>query len=145
MIPLLIFIALGLTILILFEYRERLRKRQQSLGGADHAGETTALLSNRTDGECCGTHLVCERETIQKMDTKIVYYDDEELDTLAGKDPAAYSEQEMQQVEEVFRSLQEEDVAGWARSLQMRNIALPDTIREEALLIITEQRNRKRN
>ena len=35
------------------------------------------------NSECCGAHEVCERDNLQIIDTKIEYFDDEELDTLA--------------------------------------------------------------
>ena len=92
------------------------------------------------DGECCGQHLVCERDTLLQTNAQIDYYDDEELDTLAGIDPADYSETQHTMLREVFDTLQERDVAGWVRSLQLRNIALPQDIREEALMIVRERR-----
>ena len=38
--------------------------------------------------------------------------------------------------------MQEKDVPGWVRSLQLRNIQLPADVREEALLIVVERRNK---
>ena len=35
-----------------------------------------------------------------------------------------------------------DDIAGWIRSLQLRGIALPEIVREELILIITESRNK---
>ena len=32
------------------------------------------------------------------------------------------------------------DVAGWLKSLQSRDIQLPDVVREEALMIVSERR-----
>lgn len=94
----------------------------------------------RDDGECCGTHAVCERDSLLTKTTKIEYYDDEELDALAGIAPDNYSESQIKQLEDVFYTLREKDVAGWLRSLQTRNIQLPDELREEALLIVSERR-----
>ena len=95
---------------------------------------------SRPEG-CCGEHLVCERETLLQTNAKIEYYDDEELDTLAGIDPAEYSPAQLNLFRDVFSTLQEADVPGWCRSLQLRNIALPPDIREEALLIVRERRH----
>ena len=64
----------------------------------------------------------------------------EELDALAGIAPDNYSESQIKQLEDVFYTLREKDVAGWLRSLQTRNIQLPDELREEALLIVSERR-----
>ena len=134
MIELILFIVLGLVILVLFEWRERKR------AASSRKGEEVAPDPVLANGECCGQHLVCERDTVLKMTTEIVYYDDEELDALAGKDPSTYTSDDVHQIDEVFRSLKETDIAGWARSLQMRDIELPPDIREEALLILREQR-----
>ncbi|MBQ9523471.1 MAG: phospholipase [Paludibacteraceae bacterium] len=135
MIEVIAFIGLGIVILVLFEWRERRRKGKTS----PHPSPQEREIKNDS-GECCGTHLVCERDTIQQMQTEIVYYDDEELDALADRDPKIYTEQEITQLEEVFRSLREEDIRGWVKSLQLRRIALTDELKEEALLILVESR-----
>ena len=135
MIEVIAFIGLGIVILVLFEWRERRRKGKTS----PHPSAQESEIKNDS-GECCGTHLVCERDTIQQMQTEIVYYDDEELDALAERDPKTYTEQEIAQLEEVFRSLREEDIRGWVKSLQLRRIALTDELKEEALLILVESR-----
>ncbi len=43
-------------------------------------------------------------------------------------------------LENVFYTLKEQDVAGWLGSLQLRNIQLPNNLRDEALLIVSERR-----
>jgi hypothetical protein len=95
----------------------------------------------RENSECCGAHAVCERESLLNTENKIEYYDDEELDSLRGLSPEQYSEEQMEQLSEVFYSLHEKDVSGWLRSLKMRGIELPLQLREEALLIVSERRN----
>lgn len=135
MIPLLLFIALGLFILVAFE----LRARKKS-GGIEQKQSSDVSSS---DGECCGQHLVCERETLLQTNAHIDYYDDEELDALADIAPEQYTESQYQMLREVFDSLSEKDVPGWCRSIQLRRIQLPQDIREEALLIVRERRQRK--
>jgi len=135
MIPLLLFIALGLFILVAFELRARKK-----------SGEIEQKQSSdvaNPDGECCGQHLVCERETLLQTNAHIDYYDDEELDALADIAPEQYTESQYQMLREVFDSLSEKDVPGWCRSIQLRRIQLPQDIREEALLIVRERRQRK--
>lgn len=90
--------------------------------------------------DCCGAHEVCERDSLLNSENKIVYYDDEELDVLANMSPAEYNSSQIKQLSDVFFTLKEADVAGWLRSLQLRNIQLPSDIREEALLIVSERR-----
>lgn len=92
------------------------------------------------NSECCGAHEVCERDNLQIIDTKIEYFDDEELDTLAGISPDNFTKKQIESVSEVFYSMHENDVAPWLRSLQLRNIQLPDFLREEALMIVAERR-----
>lgn len=134
MLPLILFIVLALVIVVLFEIRERQRAKS-----APSSPEGAAVGSSRPEG-CCGEHLVCERETLLQTNARIEYYDDEELDALAGIDPADFTPAQYAAIREVFASLQESDVPGWCRSLQLRHISLPTDIREEALLIVRERR-----
>lgn len=92
------------------------------------------------DSGCCGAHAVCEKETLLNSDARPVYYDDEELDALAGLPPDAYTDEQLARLSDVFYTLKEKDVAGWLRSLQIRRIELPETLRDEALLIVRERR-----
>jgi len=131
-LPLILFIVLVVVVVVLFELRERKRAHQPA--------EQTDQPSSRPDG-CCGEHLVCERETLLQTNAKIEYYDDEELDALAGIAPEDYTEEQEEAIRSVFQTLKESDVAGWCRSMQLRAIALPEDIREEALLIVRERRN----
>ena len=131
MTALIVFVALGLTILVLFEWRERHRKDESP----------TAVPT--PDPSCCGQHLVCERETLLQTIQQPVYYDDEELDALADIPTEHLTESQAESIREVFHTLQATDITGWVRSLQMRHIALPDDVREEALLIVQEQRQQR--
>lgn len=135
-IPVLIFIALGLFALVASEIRERRRSRSKKTIGTETPHRT------KSTEECCGQHAVCERDTLLNSRIEIVYYDDEELDILAGISPDEYTEEQIQALRDVFYTLREQDVAGWLRSLQVRNILLPIELREEALLIVSERRNR---
>jgi hypothetical protein len=130
MIPLIIFIALALFVLIATELHERRKKRAPK----------ATTVPTPTEGECCGMHLVCEKETLLQSDAKPEYYDDEELDELAGINPANYTQEQHEAIRQVFNTLPENDVPGWCRSLQLRQIELPDDIREEALMIVRERR-----
>jgi len=86
--------------------------------------------------ECCGVHTVCEKGLPTKPE--IEYYDDEELDVFAGRAGNSYNEEETDQFCDVFYTLKEHDVAGWMKSLQARNIELPENLRDEAFLIVRE-------
>jgi hypothetical protein len=39
--------------------------------------------------------------------------------------------------------MRESDVVGWLKSLQLRNIELPEQLRDEALLIVQEIREKR--
>lgn len=103
-------------------------------------GETPEKPPKEIAADCCGSHAVCERDTLLSNTDKVIYFDDEELDALSGISASDYSAEQISQIEEVFYSLREQDVAGWIRSLQLRNIDLPDDLRDQALLIVSERR-----
>lgn len=96
--------------------------------------------------ECCGMHITCERDSLlSAMSDKIVYYDDEELDRFAGRCANDYSSCEIEQFRDVLLTLLPEDIAGWARSIQLRGIELPEAVRDELLMIISEARASRLN
>ena len=141
MIPLILFVCLGIAILIIFEIRARKEKNSNTelLNDAEQATDVATEQRSEDDG-CCGEHLVCERETLLQTNAKVEYYDDEELDQLIGIAAENYTDQQYQMIREVFNTLKPSDVPGWVRSIQLRNIQLPLDIREEALLIVVERR-----
>jgi hypothetical protein len=73
-------------------------------------------------------------------DANAEYFDDENLDVLADVQPDKFTEDQLNQLSEVFYTLRESDVAAWLRSLQIRRIQLPLELREQALLIVSERR-----
>lgn len=94
-----------------------------------------------SDSECCGMHLTCEKDSLLTAPgQEIIYYDDEELDLYKDKNPDDYTEAETEQFRDVLLTLLPSDIAGWARSLQLRGITLPHDVRDELLLIISETR-----
>jgi hypothetical protein len=141
MIPLILFVCLGIAILIIFEIRARKEKNNNTELLNDAAQATDVATEQRSEDDgCCGEHLVCERETLLQTNAKVEYYDDEELDQLIGIAAEDYTDQQYQMIREVFDTLKPSDVPGWVRSIQLRNIQLPLDIREEALLIVVERR-----
>ena len=84
MIPLILFVLLGIVILIIFEVRARKEKNNvELLNNAEQATDVATEQRSEDDG-CCGEHLVCERETLLQTNAQIEYFDDEELDELSG-------------------------------------------------------------
>lgn len=131
MLPLILFIILGIIVLVATEWHERQKKKRPV--------SANPAQTARPEG-CCGEHLVCERETLLQTNAVPEYYDDEELDALADMDPKDYSDAQHEAIAHIFNTLQESDVPGWCRSLQLRHIELPADIREEALMIVRERR-----
>lgn len=86
--------------------------------------------------QCCGLHEVCEKGLPRAGE--IIYYDDEELDAYAGREPASYTDAETEQFRDVLLTLLPQDVAGWAQSLQLRGITPPEAIAQELMLMLTE-------
>ena len=96
------------------------------------------------DAECCGMHETCERDSLLTAVSKeIEYYDDYELDAYKGVSCKEYDEVAVKAFEEVFYTLKSEEVAGWVRSLCLRDIELPEQIRDEVLLVVSERRINK--
>lgn len=118
----------------------RMRDKKQEKRLAN--GETDAIQEVQIpDAECCGAHEICEKESLLSAVSKdIIYYDDEELDRFSGRRSDDYTDDETAEFSEIFYTLQDTDVAGWVRSLQLRNIAVPDGLKDEIILIVGERR-----
>ncbi|MDR0994948.1 MAG: phospholipase [Tannerella sp.] len=126
-------VALGLVAALLGQLRNR------RLAGQMRRGEIQAMpeVQERPAG-CCGLHAVCERTgkaAVEEPD----YYDDEELDRFRGTPSGAYAEEAANEFREVLYTLREEEVPAWLCSLQMRGVELPDSVKDEAYLIVGEQ------
>ncbi len=94
-----------------------------------------------TTNECCGMHITCEKDSLlSAVSDKIIYYDDEELDSYTGRDADSYTDAEIEQFRDVLLTLLPEDIAGWGRSIQLRGITLPTPVRDELLMIVSEAR-----
>lgn len=91
--------------------------------------------------ECCGAHEVCDKDSLLVSTDVVEYFDDEELDALAGTDPLNYTDKQLELINDVFVTLKEQEVAAWLRSLQIRRITLPVDVREQALMIVSERRH----
>ncbi|MDE7413510.1 MAG: phospholipase [Muribaculaceae bacterium] len=102
------------------------------------AAAETSDSQEKDSGECCGLHLVCEKELNAIADNKILYYDDEELDRFAGRTPEEYEAEEIEEFRDVMMTLLPQDVPGWARSLDRRHIQPPQEIRDELLIMLGE-------
>ncbi len=103
-------------------------------------GKDTEAKSDSTvvDAGCCGVHDICEDSTISSYSNEIIYYDDEELDAYSNTSAESYSCDEIEIFRDILYTMPGEDVRAWLKSLQLRNIALPLILKDEALMIISE-------
>lgn len=93
-------------------------------------------------GACCGQHAVCEKDSLlAAMQRDIEYYDDEELDRYRCTPADQYTDEQVEEFREVLSTMQEGDVPGWVRSLQLRGIEIPDLLRDEIILIVGDLRS----
>lgn len=97
-------------------------------------------MNTRKKQSCCDEKALCNKDTLLNHSEKITYYSDEKLEQLTGIPKHKLSKTQIALLSEVFYSLNEEDIAGWLRSLQLRRIELTTDLREQALLIISERR-----
>ncbi len=92
-----------------------------------------------TCATCDGNNSRCEQECMMEASVKpIEYFDDEELDVFKGRPSDKYTDDEVEQFAEVLYTMRPEEVAAWNRSLILRNINVPDPIKDELLLMIDD-------
>ena len=142
-ILLIIFILLGVTIYLLNKYTRSPKKTEKTVQSDSATSENKEQANEeyeRPEG-CCGAHEVCENESLLATNAKIIYFDDEELDAFKDRDPQSYTDEEILQFDEVFITLRENELVDWLKSLQLRHVPLPECIKEQALMIISERRN----
>ena len=90
---------------------------------------------------CCGRHAVCEQESYLSANTPAAeYFDDEELDRFRGLAADAYTPADEDEFREVLYTMLPREVEDWTHSLEVRGVTLPAAVKDEVMLIITEQR-----
>lgn len=135
-------IAAGIIVwlLDLLYYRPRRNSRNIDASDSESAPAQENQNPEEGDGECCGMHIVCEKDTLVNFSTEAVYYDDEELDRFRGRASSDYEDSEIEEFRDVLLTLRPEEVAGWSRSLQVRGVALPEVVKDELLMLVAERR-----
>lgn len=130
-VALIILVSIVLVGLVLWLHERRWRARHtQPEPASEPAGE-----------ECCGMHITCEKDSLlAAVSREIVYYDDEELDRFAGRGADEYTDDEVEEFRDVLLTMRPDDIAGWARSVQLRGITLPAAVRDELIMIVAEAR-----
>ena len=99
-----------------------------------------AVPQDETDDsgeECCGEHEVCEKGKIKRaLRTDIEYFDDEELDRYRGTAPDEYDDDAVEEFREVLYTMYPTEVEDWLKSLELREVALPDALKDEVFMLI---------
>ena len=88
--------------------------------------------------DCCGAHEVCDFDEIKADETRIEYYDDEELDEFKNKNENEYSNSEVEQFREVLYTLNTHEIRYWLLSIERRKINLPAILMSEARNLMVE-------
>lgn len=87
----------------------------------------------------CGVTCFCDDITLKRaVKTEIEYFDDEELDEYRGTEADDYTESQVDEFNEVLTTLKPSEVGDWMRSLQLRGIALPAALKDEALMLMDD-------
>lgn len=133
-----LFIFLGIIvffIIALFVWNSYQRKQ-------GNTGRAEIVNRDPADGTCCGQHATCEQDSLMNCFVEQSdYFDDEELDKYKGYSEENYTPNEVDQFREVFYTLLDEDKPRWVRSLQQREIAIPNQLKDEILLIVNDLRS----
>ena len=140
-----LYILLGIIIfffisLIINNYIQRKRGNTQER----ETPEPLFKLPKIQEEECCGKYETCEKDSlIAAFATKAEYFDDEELDRFANRPSDTYTAEEVDEFREIFYTVLDEEKPRWIRSLSMRQIAVPDEMRDEVLMIVSDLRAAK--
>ena len=111
----------------------------------DETGENDASGTTPAQGctdEACGIRSICPSEQILVSQCKreVIYYDDEELDSFAGREADGYTAEEEEQWRDVLYTLQPGDLLGWGQSIKHRGLVMPASIQAEFLQLAAENR-----
>lgn len=94
--------------------------------------------SEEDDDECCGEHEVCEKGKIKRaLRTDIEYFDDEELDRYRGTAADEYSDEAVEEFREVLYTMYPTEVDDWLKSLELREVNLPDALKDEVFMLMS--------
>jgi hypothetical protein len=137
-------IVLFIGIIVFFVLALAITNYIQRKRGNTQTREVPPPSIDLCESGCCGANEVCEKKSLMAaFMEKPEYFDDEELDRYARRDSAQYAPQEVDEFREVFYSLLDDEKPRWIRSLQMRDISLPDQLKDEVLLFVNELRAQK--
>ncbi|MCR5076674.1 MAG: hypothetical protein K6A82_01380 [Prevotella sp.] len=101
-------------------------------------GEPDVVMPTSGDcSSCDGLDDSCEQVCMMEAATKAIeYYDDEELDRFRGRPSDQYTAEEAEEFATVLYTMQPQEAKGWNRSLILREINVPDQIKDELITMI---------
>ncbi len=126
-ILLLALVALGLLAALLGMLSRKTEDNESEVVQADAASCAT----------CNGEDERCEQECMLEAAVKAIeYYDDEELDQYRGRPSDGYTDSEAEEFADVLYTMKPEEVKGWNRSLILRQINLPNQLKDEVIMMM---------
>lgn len=130
--------AVLLLMFVLF-YLDRWNKTHNADSRAGSGNSTGDADPTVPQGECCGKHLVCEKQKLAEARLRSKqYFDDEELDRFKGRSSDSYDDSEVEEFRYVMYTMQQNEVRDWMECLQAREIELPDELKEECYSMMNE-------
>ena len=101
-------------------------------------GEPDVVMPTSGDcSSCDGTDDKCEQVCMMEAATReIEYYDDEELDRVRGRQSNQYNDEEAEEFANILYTMQPQEAKGWNRSLILREINVPNQIKDELITMI---------
>lgn len=140
----LLIVLVGAVLFLHHRLTSRAGRKNEPAAESDTALEDAGTAQDAPEGECCGMHIVCERDSLSTaVADESDYFDDEELDSFAGREAGSYSPEETEMFRDVLLTLRPDDIAPWARAIQRRGITLPEAVRDELLMIVAEARQQR--
>lgn len=144
-----VYSAIFLAALVVLSLAGRVIRKKNGEDAVPSQQETTPSKSSSSaeadeastieddDEECCGEHEVCEKGRIKRaLRTDIEYFDDEELDRYRGTAPDEYDDEAVEEFREVLYTMHPSEIEDWLKSLELREVALPDALKDELFMLM---------
>ena len=107
---------------------------------ASTKGEEAPIVTQPTCATCNGEDSRCEQESMMEAATKDREYDDdEELDRFRGRPSDGYTDEEADEFREILYTMKPEEAQGWNRSLILRQINVPNQVKDELVILLDER------
>ena len=107
------------------------------LGLVSRHGEDEKIVEADSCATCNGVNDKCEQECMMEAAVKeIEYFDDEELDVFRERRSDSYTDEEAELFREILYTMRPNEVKDWTRSLTLRQITLPDQVKDEVFVMM---------